>query len=87
VAQNPAKDLASLTDQSTKSEIVEVAEETQSTEEASDEVTMVPRTTTTTTAIDEPQNSSIICPSRTFLLFFILSISFSVILSFWIINH
>lgn len=87
MAQNPAKvdkDVVSLTDQSTKKEVVKVTEETHSTEEASDEVTKVPKTATTTTAIDEPQNSSVICPSRTLLLFFILSISFAVIISFWI---
>jgi len=82
VVQDPAKmdkDVMSLTDQSNKQEIVE---EPQSKEEASNEVNMALKTTTTT-AIDKPHNSLVICPSRTFLLFFILSTSFVVILSFW----
>ena len=82
VAQNPTmvdENEAPLTDQSNEQEIVE----SQSTEEASNEVTMVPKTAIAFTISDEPHNSSIVCPSRTFLLFFILSTSFVMIMSFW----
>ena len=83
VAQNPTmvdENEASLTDQSNEQGIVE---ESQSTEETSNEVTMAPKTAIAFTTSDEPHNSSIVCPSRTFLLFFILSTSFVMIMSLW----
>jgi len=81
-AQNPSKIDENMPSSSDKQENIQVVEETQSTETSNEVV--VPQKSSRDTVTNELYNSSIICPSRAFLLFFILSTSFVIVLSLWI---